>query len=268
MITENRRWAEIRMEEEFVIDRNKLAFKTNRKGELEGTFLLTVNMPEEEKMILYPVMENPQSTLIMEFNGEKAAYHIMDVPKNGKVKVRFTLKGLPAGTHTVYIFLERYFVWKEKEEKNSKQHEIFDPLYFSLEVYDDKDSLFANKYFESVKKVGNADEKHDLFSIKIFEDSMFAKEARMVGKTNYFLLINNASVYEWKGYVKLLADYQTEEIKQIIIPADSMVGLPVELRNHQAMESIRMIFIGEPTKKIDVPFLLRKIFKTKRLPIC
>ena len=262
------RRVEVNIDEKFEIDRDQLAFETNQEGKLQATYIITNNVQKEEKRIMYAIIEGDISPFTMDINGKKTKYHIITVPKQGEVKVDFTLSGLPKGKHIVYIFSEKYIDNKTFDELEKIQSQkVFAQNYFSLDVKNNNNySVRVRNNFKPVKKI---EESHtgDMISLYLYDDQEWSNEVSSIEEKKYYLLINNHQEFELKGHLYLFSDYNSEKLEQIIVPANSKAVFPVNLENHKAKESIRFLLLGEPTEKIDIQFPVRIIHTSKRIPI-
>ncbi|MDN4606169.1 hypothetical protein [Sporosarcina highlanderae] len=270
--TVEERRVEVNIDKKFEIDRDQLAFETNKEGQLQATYILTNNVQKEEKRIMYAIIEEDISPLIMEINGEKTKYHIFTVPKQGEVKVDFTLSGLPKGKHIVYIYSEKYIDNKTFDELEKVQSQkIFTQNYFLLDVQNNSNNNNNNldKFDDSFKPVTKIEESYegDMISLFLYEDQELSTEVSSIEEKKYYLLINNYLEFELKGHLYLFSDYNVEKLEQILVPANSKAVFPVNLENHKAKESIRFILLGEPTEKPDIPIPVRLMHNSMRIPI-
>lgn len=266
--TVEERRVEVNIDKKFEINRDQLAFETNNEGKLQATYIITNNIQKEEKRIIYAITEEGTSPVTMEIDGINRAYHMITAPKQGEVKVEFTLSGLPNGKQMVYIFSEKYFDNKISDELEKIQSQkVFSQNYFSLDVQNsNNNSVKVEDRFKPVKKIEESHEG-DTISLHLYGDQDLSTEVSSIDKKKYYLLINNYQEFELKGHLNLLSDYNSEKLEQIIVPANSKVILPVNLENHKAKDSIRFVLFGEPTKKTDIHFPVRIIHSSKRLPI-
>ena len=262
------RKVEVDIDEKFEIDREQLAFETNKEGKLQATYIITNNVQKEEKRIMYAIIEGDISPLMMEINGEENRYHIITVPKQGEIKVDFTLSGLPNGKHIVYIFSEKYIDNKTFDEIEKVQSQkVFAHNYFSLDVQNNNNnSVKVRNSFKPVKKIEES-HKGDMISLYLYDDQEVSTEVSSIEEKKYYLLINNYQELELKGHLYLFSDYNSEKFEQIIVPANSKLVLPVNLENHRATESIRFLLLGEPTEKPDIQLPVRIMHTSKRIPI-
>ena len=262
------RTAEVSIDKKFDIDRKKLAFKTNKKGELQATYIVTHSTQKDEKIVFYAFLEDDNSPIIMEVNGQKAAYHMISVPKKGQTKFEFTLSGLPLGEHIVYLFGEKYLengILDELEVIQTQQ--AVAQNYFSLDVHNS--NTYPLKVDNLFKTVEIIEDSYDagLISMELYSDLELSMEVDFITDGDYFLVITNSREFELKAHLKLVSDYKAEELEQIIVPANSKVMLPVNLDNNIAQDSIRFVLVGEPTDKINIDFLARTILQSKRFPV-
>ncbi|MEO2075957.1 MAG: hypothetical protein ABGX20_11350 [Bacillus sp. (in: firmicutes)] len=266
--TIERRRVEVSIDKMFEINRDNLEFTTNSNGEFSATYKITHNTKKEETLIFYALIEGVKTPIIMDVKGKKAPFHFIKVPKDGELQINFTLSDLPGGKHIIYLINEKYNENNISDELEKIQSQkVFSENFFSLDVKNGNNNLLeVSNYFKTVEKLGDSIEGN-LFSMQLYEDHKHLIKANVVGKNNYYLVINNDKEFELRAHLKLLSDYSSEELEQIIIPANSRVGLPVNLDNLKAHESIRFILLGEPTSKLDIQIPVRFIQKSERIPI-
>lgn len=257
---ESRR-VEVRIDKKFEIDREKFSFKTDENGEFQAAYIFTHKTQKIEKRAWYAMLEEKNSPLTMKVNGEKNSYYFVDVSKEGETRFDFTLTDLPPGEHIVYIISEKM---KENHESDLHPRIAFSVNYFSLKVDHSKPQK-AEEQLKIVEKIGESD-KGEMISLHLYEDRQLSTVVSAVSNKKYYLSINNNSEYEIKGRLKFVADYSTEDLDQIRIPANTKGLLPVNLENHKAKESIRFILLGKPTEKIDASFPARISMFSERIP--
>lgn len=262
------RTVQVSIDKEFEKDDKKLAYKTNKKGELRATYIFSHTTQKKEKIIFYAMMEENEYAVIMDIDGKKARYHTIDVPKEGQVKIDFTLSDLPPGEHIIYIFNEKVIDNKISNELEKIQtQQVFSENFFSLDVHNNNmKAIKIDDSFKTIKKIGDSYEG-SMLSMQLYEEPKMSREASSVNKSIYYLVINNHVEFELKAHLRLLSDYSSEKLEQIILPANSQLLLPVNLENLKAQESIRFVLFGEPTNKVDVQFPVRIVYKSARIPI-
>jgi len=260
-----RRKVEIDIDKYYEIDKNKLAFKTDQNGEIKGSYKLTHSTQKDEKKIIYAFLEDDNSPILIDIDGQKEQYHIVEVPKNGERKVNFTLTDIPSGDHIVYIFGEKYLEKDVQDELGIKQtQEAVTQNYFALKVLNKRaKSSTIEENYTRLKKVG--DSKTGMNILELYEDKSFSKEVDIIENNHeYYLALNNPSKYKLKSHLKLISEYGIEELKKVIVPENSKVILPITLERIIDTETVRFILVGKPIEDIDVTFPARIIEKSKR----
>lgn len=104
--------------------------------------------------------------------------------------------------------------------------------------------------------------------MQMYEDADLTKEVDTINSMDdYFLTIENQYDFEMKAHLKLIADYETLELQQILIPANAKVIVPTNFQAFQIDNSARIIMVAAPSEKLDIPYALRVVKTTKRFTI-
>lgn len=266
--TTETRTVEFHLDKEFIVDQNRNSFKSNEKGMIKGNILYIHSTIKEEQRAVYAFLENDNTPIEMEIEGKEGYHHIIDIPKKGTKKVDFTIADLPPGKHIIYIISEKVL-----------NNNVNDPLeiyetqqtvarnYISVAVNNEnrKISKIQNIYTPS-KKIQSID-KETSVQLRMYEDSNLTKEVESIKKGNYFLAIENPHDFGLKAHLKLISEYVPLEFQSILIPPKAKVMVPINLKDYKISNSIRIIMVGEPAEKLDLPLPLRIVKETFRFPV-
>lgn len=265
--TESRK-VEIRINDKFILDEDKNSFVTNDEGTIKGNIFYKHSTIKEEQTAVYAFLENDNTPVKIEIDGAVDSRHIIDVPKEGTIKVPFTISNLPKGDHFIYIISE-----KVMNDKTSDPLEIYTTQetvgvnYLSVEVKNkSKEISNIQDTFTTVQKIQDIDNEASP-TIQVYEDSNLTKEVKSISNDNYFLTLENIHDFELKANLKLISEYETLELQQVLIPPRSKVLVPIDLKDINMNSSVRIIMVGEPSGNLDIPLPLRVIKMTNRFQI-
>lgn len=266
--TSESRTVEIQLNNEFIGDRTKNLHITNEKGAIKGNILYKHSTLKEERIAVYAYLENNNNPVKIEINGSVGSYHIIDVPKEGTKKVPFTISNLPSGEQVIYIISEKVL--------NDK---VSDPL----EIYKTQKTVAANylllkvnnmskgvstiqDIYIKVQKIQDIENETSIV-MQMYVDSNLTKEVESINKDNYFLTIENQHDFELKAHLKLISEYESLELQQVLVPPKSKVMVPIVLKDINMNNSARIIMVGVPSEKLDIPFPVRIVKTTNRFPV-
>lgn len=78
----------------------------------------------------------------------------------------------------------------------------------------------------------------------------------------------NPQNFDVRGNLYFISDYELEESQKLVIPANTMIVIQVELSNDILNESMRFLFLGAPQRtfsNVDSPVRISQF--SLRLPI-
>lgn len=256
---------------DYIVDSKKLLYTVDQDGKFEATYTLKHNTRTPEKMVFYILMENTNTPISVKINGIQKKYHVMKVPKKGKVSVTFTISNVPKGNHIVYLFTEIY-----EEDLNSKnpveKHNIqtfMSFYYFQLKGKEGVTKAISQKSIKPIS-VLKADAKKD-HSLKLFKDEKLSNEILdSITRGMYYLSFNNSDEFNMRANMYVLNDYevQNNDPNSVDIAPFTKAVVPIDLSNIKSNNSIRIIMIGIPEKnKTEAPFPVRVAFSTMRFQV-
>lgn len=263
------RTTEIHLNPKYIIDRDKNSFQTDEKGTIKGFIWYKYSTTVENQLAVFAFLENDATPVKIEMNGTVAPYHMIDIPKEGGKKVPFTIINLPRGHHILYIISEKVL-----NNTISDPLEIYDTQrtvarnFLSIKVHNEQTetSTIPNNY-AAVEKIQDLKNETSVI-MQMYEDADLTKEVDTINSMdNYFLTIESQYDFEMKAHLKLISDYETLELQQILIPANAKVIVPTNFQAFQIDKSARIIMAAAPSEKLDIPYALRVVKTTKRFPI-
>ncbi|GEM_PF-2436351 len=265
---ESRR-VEVRIADKYVVDRDKMSFKTDDNGLLEVTHILTHNTLKEEEINLYAFLEDDNTPILIELNGNQSQTHLIKVPKEGEVESNLILKGLPPGDHIIYFVSEKNLKTDVNDDLEIRQTQAaISKNYFSLHVPNKTEVPSDNNttLFKTIEKEEDLKTKGPI-SLELYEDEEQLVEASDIKQDEYFLIIKNTREYGFNARINLISDFKTENIENITIEKDSITKLPITLKDIGETNSLRIVFIGEPTVDLNAPYPVREMQFTERLNV-
>ncbi|MDE5055354.1 hypothetical protein NDK25_24355 [Niallia taxi] len=268
--TTETRSVQVLPDEEYIVDIDNISFKTDAYGTLKGNISYTQSTLTEEQRIVYGFLEDNNSPIKIELDGDLAPHHTIDTPKEGTKTIPFALKDLPPGDHILYIVSEKVL-----------NDNISDPLeiastqksvaanYFSLKVNNkNKDKTANTERTYSTAKVVKELEIETSEVMKLYEDSNLTKEVVSELKNDkYFLTIKNPYDFELNARFKLISEYEPSDLQDVNIPANSKVIVPINLKSSKLYKSARVLMLAEPAKDMGLSYAARFIKVTNRFKV-
>lgn len=255
---------------DYIIDVNKMAYKTDGQGNFEAILALNYNISQDEKVVIYAYLKDSKIPIEISINGKSEKYHIIEVPKSGGISLDLKISNVPDGENLVYLFTEKYFGdFNEAEDLDKRLYQTFvSSYYFNLEGKQSTNDLTKKQddYLDAtiIKPVDRDDGNH---FIKIFEDENLLREAEVINEGTYYIAISNKETSEIRGDFQLLSNYDVVYSEKYNIPSSSTIVVPMNIDRNMFKESIKARFLGYPAEtdnSVEFPIRVRQF--SPRIP--